>query len=238
MPMRKLAFTLFVLLLLLGAGVLFILKVKRLLPPSKMPPATQVLMDNLGQSDRDLLQSLSLVTNRATGACSTGLLTSAGVIVTDAHTAEGARVQDLAVLSSKGEPVPLKGFEQDRGLDVAFLYPAQKQGGGLELGQGGDFGPGDQVYTWGFSDQFDRPQPLLCMGFVAGFHLAPGESEKGSATRLVLGGPFTTGFGGSPVFRWRDNQMVGLLVMRASSNGPIAEAVPVQMLKARLEAVE
>ncbi len=235
--MRKLAFSLFVLLLLLGAGALFVLKVKRLVPPSKMPPATQVLMDKLGQSDRDLLQALFLVTNRARGTWSTGILTSYGTIVTDAHTAEGARLQDLAVLSSKGEPVSLKGFEQDRGLDVAFLYPAQKQGGGLELGQGGDFGPGDQVYTWGFSDEFDRPQPLLCMGFVAGFHLAPGESEKGSATRLVLGGPFTTGYGGSPVFRWRDNQMVGLLVMRSAPGGPVAEVVPVQILKERLEGV-
>jgi hypothetical protein len=234
--MRKLAFSLFVLLLLLGAGALFVLKVKRLVPPSKMPPATQVLMDRLGQSDRDLLQALFLVTNRARGTWSTGILTSYGTIVTDARTAEGARLQDLAVLSSKGEPVSLKGFEQDRGLDVAFLYPAQKQGGGLELGQGGDFGPGDQVYTWGFSDAFDRPQPLLCMGFVAGFHLAPGESEKGSATRLVLGGPFTTGYGGSPVFRWRDNQMVGLLVMRPVPTGLVAEVVPVQVLKERLEA--
>ena len=235
--MRKLAFSLFVLLLLLGAGALFVLKVKRLVPPSKMPPATQVLMDKLGQSDRDLLQALFLVTNRARETWSTGILTSYGTIVTDAHTAEGARLQDLSVLSSKGEPVALKGFELDRGLDVAFLYPAQKQGGGLELGQGGDFGPGDQVYTWGYSDGFDPPQPLLCMGFVAGFRLAPGESEKGSATRLVLGGPFTAGYGGSPVFRWRDNQMVGLLVMRPVPTGLVAEVVPVQILKERLEAV-
>jgi hypothetical protein len=236
--MRKLAFSLFVLFLLLGAGALFILKVKRLVPPSKMPPATQVLMDKLGQSDRDLLQALLLVSNRATGARSTGLLTLTGVIVTDAHTAEGARLQDLSVLSSKGEPVALKGFEMDRGLDVAFLLPAQKQEGGLELGQGGDFGPGDQVVTWGFSDGFDPPQPLLCMGFVAGYHLAPGESEKGSATRLVLGGPFTTGYAGAPVFRWRDNQMMGLLVMRSAPSGTITEVIPIQVLRERLDGVK
>lgn len=236
--MRKLAFTLFVILLLLGAVGLFVVKVKRLVPPSKMPPATQVLMDKVGQADRDLLQALFLVTNRARGTRSTGVLTADGTLVTDAHATEGARLQDLSVLSSKGEPVALKGFEQDRGLDVAFLYPAKKQGGGLALGEGGDFGPGDQVVTWGFSDAFDPPQPLLCMGFVAGFRLAPGESEKGSATRFVLGGPFLPSYAGAPVFRWRDNQMMGLLVMRASSNGPTAEAVPVQVLKARLEAVE
>jgi len=235
--MRKLAFTLFVILLLLGAGALFVLKVKRLVPPSKMPPATQVLMDKLGQSDRDLLQALLLVSNRATGTRSTGLLSLAGVIVTDARTAEGARLQDLSVLSSKGEPVALKGFELDRSLNVAFLLPAQKQEGGLELGQGGDFGPGDQVYTWGFSDEFDPPQPLLCMGFVAGYHLAPGESEKGSATRLVLGGPFTTGYAGAPVFRWRDHQMVGLLVMHSCPSGELFEVVPLQTIKESLEGV-
>ncbi len=132
----------------------------------------------------------------------------------------------------------LRGFELDRGLDVAFLLPAQRRKGGLELGEGGDFGPGDQVVTWGFSDAFDPPQPLLCMGFVAGFRLAPGETEKGAAARLVLGGPFLPSYAGAPVFRWRDNQMMGLLVMRASPNGPIAEVVPVQVLKARLEAME
>lgn len=235
--MRKLAFTLFVILLLLGAVALFVVKVKRLVPPTKMPPATQVLMDKVGQSDRDLLQALFLVTNRVRGTRSTGLLTSSGTIVTDAHAAEGARLQDLSVLSSKGEAVALKGFELDRGLDVAFLLPAQKQKGGLELGEGGDFGPGDQVYTWGYSDGFDPPQPLLCMGFVAGFRLAPGEAERGSATRFVLGGPFLPSYAGAPVFRWRDNQMVGLLVMRAASNGPIAEVVPIQILKERLESV-
>jgi len=234
--MRKLAFTLFVILLLLGAVALFVVKVKRLVPPSKMPPATQALMDKLGQSDRDLLQALFLVTNRASGTRSTGFLTTDGTLITDARAVEGARLQDLSVLSSKGDPVALKGFEQDRGLDLAFLLPAQKQKGGLELGEGGDFGPGDQVMTWGYSDAFDPPQPLLCMGFVAGFRLAPGASEKGSAGRLVLGGPFQPSYAGAPVFRWRDNQMVGLLVMRAAPSGILAEVVPVQILKERLEA--
>jgi hypothetical protein len=235
--MRKLAFSLFVLLLLVGAGTLFVFKVKRLVPPSKMPPATQVLMDKLGQSDRDLLQALLLVTNRVTRVRSTGLLTASGVIITDARAAEGGRLQDLAVLSSKGDLVALKGFEQNHGLGLVFLFPAQAEKGGLDLGEGGDFGPGDQVYTWGYSDGFDPPQPLLCMGFVAGFHLAAGESERGNATRLILGGPFTVGYAGAPVFRWRDNQMMGLLVTHASPSGAQFEVVPLQILKERLEGI-
>ena len=185
-----------------------------------------------------MLQALFLITNKARHQRATGLLTASGVILSDAHIATDSRLQDLEVTSSKGEPVPLRGMDLDRGLDVAFLLPARAAKGGLELGDGGDFGPGDQVYAWGFSDGFDPPQPLLCIGFVAGFHLAAGEPEREGATRLVIGGPFSEGFAGAPVFRWRDNQMVGLLVMRPAARGAIVEAVPVQALRERLDRVD
>lgn len=221
--MKKLVFTLVILALLTGAVILFVQKVKRLVPQPKMPPATEILMEKLGQSDRDLLRALFLVTNGAKGTQSTGLLMSDGIILADAHAVEGARLQDLTVLSSRGEPVKLRGLEADKALDVAFLLTASALKGGIELGEGGEFGPGDSVYAWGFSDNFNPPQPLLCMGFVSGFHLAPGESERNGATRLVLGGPFGPSHAGSPVFRWRDNQMVGLLVMREPPPDPFVE---------------
>jgi hypothetical protein len=118
---KKAALTLVLLAAIVGALVLFVSKVKRLVPPAKMPPATQVLMEKLGQADRDLLHALYLVTNRATGAAASGLLTSDGIIVTDGHSVEGLRLQDLAVTSSTGEAVALKGLEVDRALDLGFL---------------------------------------------------------------------------------------------------------------------
>jgi hypothetical protein len=236
--MKKAALTLVLLAAVVGALLLFVSKVRRLVPPRKMPPATQVLMDKLGQADRDLLHALYLVTNRATGAASSGLLTSGGIIVTDGRSVDGLRLQDLAVTSSMGEAVPLKGLEVDRALDLGFLFPAKAASRGLDLGEGGDFGPGDQIYAWGFSDAFAPPMPLLCMGYVAGFHLAPGESEKSSTTKLVIGGTFATSYGGAPLFRWRDNQMVGLLVMRPGERATVVEAVPVKALSERLDAMK
>ncbi len=235
--MKKAALTLVFLAAVVGVLLLFVSKVKRLVPPSKMPPATQVLMDKLGQSDRDLLHALFLVTNKTTGAVSSGLLTSGGIIVTDGHAVDGFRLQDLAVTGSTGEAVPLKGVEVDRALDLGFLLPAQRPARGLELGEGGDFGPGDQIYAWGFSDAFAPPMPLLSMGYVAGFHLAPGESEKSTATRLVIGGTFAPSYGGAPLFRWRDNQMVGLLIWRSGERSAVVEAIPVKALRERLESM-
>jgi hypothetical protein len=235
--MKKAVLTLVLLAAVVGALVLFVSKVKRLVPPAKMPPATQVLMDKLGQADRDLLHALYLVTNRTTGAAASGLLTSGGIIVTDGHSVDGLRLKDMAVTSSTGDAVPLKGVEVDRVLDLGFLFPSKLPSGGLELGEGGDFGPGDQIYSWGFSDAFTPPMPLLCMGYVAGFHLAPGESEKSTSTRLVIGGTFAPSYGGAPLFRWRDNQMVGLLVTRAGDRSTVVEAVPVKALRERLESM-
>ena len=235
--MKKTALTLVLLIVAVGVLLLFVSKVKKLAPPAKMPPSTQVLMDELGQADRDLLQSLFLVSNHSSGTLSTGLLTSDGVIVTDARLAENSRLQDIAVTSSKGEPVPLRGLDVDRTLDLAFLLPVKRPAGGLELGGGGDFGPGDQVYAWGFSDNLVPPAPLLCMGFVAGFRLGPGETARGLSTRLVLGGEFASSYGGAPVFRWRDNQMVGLLIIRQGAHSAVPEVIPSGALKERLETV-
>jgi hypothetical protein len=235
--LKKAVLTLILLAAVAGALLLFVSKVRRLVPPAKMPPATQILMEKLGQADRDLLHALYLVTNRTTGAAASGLLTSDGIIVTDGHSIEGLRLQDLAVTSSTGDAVPLKGMEVDRALDLGFLFPAKTTSGGLELGEGGDFGPGDQIYAWGFSDAFVPPMPLLCMGYVAGFHLAPGESEKGASTKLVIGGTFAASYGGAPLFRWRDNQMVGLLVMRTGERSTVVEAVPVKTLRERVESM-
>ena len=221
--MRKLLWTLLLIALLVGAAALFVNKVGKMIPKGKMPPATEVLMSKIGEADRDKLRALFLVSNAARGTRVTGFLTSDGVILTDAHAVSGARPGEITVLSSKGEPVKLRGMEVDRGLDVAFLLPADTLKGGLELGDGVEFGPGDQVYAWGFADGFEPPQPLLCMGFVAGYHLPDQGGDPAGPTRLVLGGPFTPAHAGAPVFRWRDNQMVGVLVTRPSAPVPLVE---------------
>ena len=211
--MKKLAFTVVVLGLLTGAVILFVHKVKSLVPQPKMPPATEILMEKLGQSDRDLLRALFLVTNGARGTQSTGLLMSDGIILADAHAVEGARLQDLAVLSSRGEPVKLRGMETDKALDVAFLLTASALKGGIELGEGGEFGPGDSVYAWGFSEVQTAPAPAL---HGLRFGLSPG-SRRSGAKRSHASRPGRT-FWPEPRGESR------LPVARQSDGGPAGDA--------------
>jgi len=158
--------------LLALAGVAIVLafrRIKDLLPPSKMPPATQALMDKLGQADRDLLQILYLVRNRHLHAQATAVLNLDGVLLTDASVLAGSRLGDVEVRSSRGQAVPIKGMEINRDLGVGLLFSTAPLKDGIDLSQSGEAGPGDTLYTWGFPEDCEPPQPLLCMGFVAGY---------------------------------------------------------------------
>ncbi len=227
--MKRLAIILAVVVLLAGVGALWVHKMLRLKAPSGLPPATQMLMENVSEADRDVIKALFSIRNGASGRTATGTLVDQGFILTDAHAMEGARLVDLSVRSSTGSPVKLKGFEVDRALDVAFLAPADRLKGGLELGDDTTAGPGEQAYTWGYPSGFDTPQPLLCMGFVSGYVPA----GEGGGGRIVLSGPFSDGSAGGPLYRWKDYQLLGLVVTRPAAPDPYASRLLKALAAAR-----
>lgn len=218
--MRRVGVILAMVVVLAGIGALWVHKLLRLKPPSGLPPATRLLMQNVSEADQDVIKAIFSVRNGVSGRTATGTLVDQGFILTDAHAVAGARLSDLTVRSSAGAPVKLRGLEVDRELDVAFLAPAERLKGGLELGDDATAGPGEQAYTWGYPSGFETPQPLLCMGFVSGFMPAgTGESAGG---RIVLSGPFSDGSAGGPLYRWKDYQLLGLVVTRPAASDPYA----------------
>lgn len=218
--MKKGLFAAALAVLLVGVGALWVHKLLRLKPPSGLPAATRILMDNVSEADQEVIKALFSIRNGASGRTATGTLVDQGIILTDAHAVAGARLSDLTVRSSAGVLVKLKGLEVDRELDVAFLAPAERLKGGLDLGEDATAGPGEQAYTWGYPSGFETPQPLLCMGFVSGF--VPAGAGEGAGGRIVLSGPFSNGSAGGPLYRWKDYQLLGLVVTRPAAPDPYA----------------
>ncbi len=196
------------------AAALWYFKVRSLVSGHGPPGSSQLLFQNVGDADRDVLKAVYLVLNLKSGDRATGLLVDGGFILTDAHVVAGAHLGDLDVFSSAGVKTALKGLEVDGALDVAFLSPAGKLAGGVDLDETGPAGPGEQVYSWGYPSNVDPPLPLLAMGYVSGYREVAGAPGVEPDARLVLGGPFTEGSAGGPLFRWKDSALVGLVVTR------------------------
>ncbi len=184
--------------------------------------SAQVLMDSVGATDRQVIRSLFLVENRATGRHATGLLLKSGVILTDGGVASGARPGDLAVYASSGDRVRLSGFEVQRGTGVVELRPTRPPDGGMDLGEGADVAPGQKVYTWGFPGSELPPDPLFSEGVIAGFRTVGAPGAR-AVTRLVLSGSFRMGNGGGPLFRSEDYKLVGFVVTRRAPVDPYVE---------------
>jgi hypothetical protein len=220
--MRKILTLSLLIVAVASLAIFWVVKFKRMVPMGKPSNATEYLMQNVAEIDKEVIRSVYMVKNVPAGRHATGLLVSSGLIVTDAGIVGDGRIAELAVLSSTGASVPISGVEVERDLGTAFLTPRERLRGGLDLDEAGGTGPGEQVYGWGFASGFDPPQPLMSMGYVAGFQVTPGSASYGGG-RLVLNGGFDSGGAGGPLFRWRDNQLVGLVVARPVGVDPYLE---------------
>jgi hypothetical protein len=91
-----------------------------------------------------------------------------------------------------------------------FSVPSSKLAGGLELGDDTDPPPGRTVSTWGYPLLYNGIQPLLSVGYVAGFRSV----TKGARTtkHLIINGAFNHGNSGGPLMMARDNRVVGVVV--------------------------
>ena len=203
---------------------------RRWVGPLKRPPenpSTQLLLKSVGEADREVIRALYLVTNLATGRQATGVLSQEGPILTDASIVAGARPGEIRVTSSLGAPVPIRGMQVDPAMGVAQLYLREKLKRGMDLSGTETVSPGEAVYAWGFPEGVQPPEPLLSSGVVAGLRAVT--RGGGLATRLVLSGAFTSGYGGGPLFRTRDFKLVGLVVTRPLPLDPVVARAAAQL---------
>lgn len=180
------------------------------------PISTKWLLDSVGETGRNTLQSVFMIICPKTSVKGTGFLHKSGVIITNYHVVKGAASGDVIAISSANQKIFFSDIAVDQNRDLAMLKPTQKLKGGLELDVNGTIAPGIQVSTWGFPLGYNGPSPLLTVGYVSGF------IDQNGPKHIVVNGAFNPGNSGGPLFISGDNKIVGVVV---SKHAPITAYV-------------
>ncbi|WP_174847183.1 trypsin-like peptidase domain-containing protein [Yersinia artesiana] len=182
-----------------------------------IPTSTQWTLDAAGEVGRSSVTSVYMIFCSATGSKGSGFLIDNGFIVTNAHVVTDCSENQILAISAYGEQIPISQKWIDTDRDLAVLRPAIKQTGGLTIASSHDIKVGESVTTWGYPLGYNGPNPLLSVGYLAGFM----EHEVGSGRKkhLVVNGAFNSGNSGGALFRASDNKVIGIVV---SKHAPIS----------------
>lgn len=183
---------------------------------SKVPVATQWVLDAAGQEGRAAVRDVYMIVCPAASQKGTGFLVDSGVVVTNEHVVRGCGASQLIGVSSNGARIAFSALRIDQSRDLAALTPAKPLKGGLRLGSTRNLNIGAMVRTWGFPLGYNGPPPLLSVGYLSGFNAA--QVGGANVKHLVVNGAFNSGNSGGPLFAGVDNTVVGIVVAKALPN--------------------
>jgi trypsin-like peptidase len=185
------------------------------------PVAVQWTIDAAGPVQRVAIKSVFLLYCPNTQMKGTGFLLSTGLVVTNNHVVEGCSAHEMRANPFSGQEFGFEKMVTDKDVDLALLRPAKHLPGGLELASDQDPLLGTPVSTWGFPLTYNGPAPLLSMGYVAGY-VKDGETGK-EVKHVVVNGAFNPGNSGGPLFRSRDNKVIGVVVAKFHLYPPLVK---------------
>lgn len=194
-----------------------------------LPRSTEWTLEAENASGRSILESIYRIycveslTNgtRIMGRPSTGFLLANGYMITARHVVQGYAPSDIIALSAYNEKITFEGsiFDTPGGRDIAILKPAVNMEGGLELSDDEKLCVGEQIATFGFpylgdstSFENERTMPLLSMGFLSGYDDYAEDID--SIKYYIINGGVTIGNSGSPIFKYRDEKVAGMVVRK------------------------
>ena len=179
---------------------------------SALPVAVQWTLSAAGPTQKTEIKSVFLLYCPKTMMKGTGFLVSGGLVVTNNHVVDGCAATDIIANPFGDQQIGFDKMATDNEVDLAVLRPKKKLAGGLELGPDQDPVLQTQVHTFGFPLTYNGPAPLLSVGYVAGF-VKDGEDGK-EVKHLVINGAFNPGNSGGPLFRAKDNRVIGVVVAK------------------------
>lgn len=184
---------------------------------NQIPTSTQWTLDAAGDTGRSAINSVFLIYCDRTKSKGTGFIIEAGLIVTNEHVVRGCNHQEVVALDAYGNRIQFERLILDAGRDLALLFPTTKVSAGLALSRETNISVGTTVTTWGHPLGYNGPNPLLSVGYVAGYAQ---RNENGKVVKhLVVNGAFNPGNSGGPLFKANDNTVVGIVV---SKHAPIS----------------
>jgi len=177
-----------------------------------VPVATQWSLDATGVEGRKAIGSVLLIICPKTHGKGTGFVLKNGLVLTASHVIGKNSVHDIYGITAYKRKIFFQGIIGDLDRDIAILKPTEPIGGGLELESTSDLELGTGVYTWGYPLGYSGPNPLLSVGFLAGFRSMHVNGKL--IKRLIVNGAFNPGNSGGPLFSTKSNRVIGVVLAK------------------------
>ena len=187
---------------------------------NNLPIATQWTLNATAALPSQVVLSVALVATTSTGQKGTGWIVSDRHIVTNEHVVRGGSAITVLVQFSDGVVAPIQSISVDPLTDLAVLT----------LQQPVSYAPlkidktipdiGTRVCAWGHPLGYNGPQPILSVGYVAGFSAHQPQGMPTLQRRLVLNAALNPGNSGGPIFAWGEQAVRGVAVTK---HAPISQ---------------
>lgn len=187
---------------------------------NNLPIATQWTLNATASLPSHVVLSVALVATTSTGQKGTGWLVSNRHIVTNEHVVRGGSALTVLVQFSDGVVVPIQGINIDPLTDLAVLTFQQPVSYvPLKIDRNiPDIGT--RICAWGHPLGYNGPQPILSVGYVAGFNAHQPQGMITPQRRLVLNAALNPGNSGGPILAWGEQTIRGVAVTK---HAPISQ---------------
>ncbi len=192
--------------------------------PNNLPISTLWTLNATAALPGQVIMSVVLVITISTGQKGTGWLASNLHIVTNEHVVRGGEANTIVVQFSDGNIVKVQCLEVDPLTDIAVLT----------LQNAVSYAPlridvavpdiGSRVCAWGHPLGYNGPQPILSVGYFAGFNAHQPTGMAAPQRRLVLNAALNPGNSGGPIFNWGENSVRGVAVTKHAPITPYLQS--------------
>ena len=180
---------------------------------NNMPTSTQWLLDAVGDTGRNSINSVYVIVCPKTGSKGTGFLIESGHIITNEHVIKGCNHSEVFALNSNGAQITFKNLVSGNQSDLAALTPLSLLAGGLKIVDEKNE-VGIKVNTWGHPLSYNGPAPILSVGYLAGFRENINQVGARKIKHLIINGAFNPGNSGGPLFKSGSDEIIGVVVAK------------------------
>ena len=180
-----------------------------------IPISTQLSSLATNTPGKNAIKSVYMIVNKTSGSKGSGFLLQNGFIITNKHVIGSNLNDDIIAISSNGHQYTISKKIIDADRDLAAIKTDIPISGGLLIDPVDNIELGTTVSTWGYPLYWNGPNPLLSVGYIAGYKLAPRINNGKNVKAFVINGALNNGNSGGPLIRFNDDKIIGVVVSKA-----------------------